>query len=78
MRPFWRIYKLGSFGFPATNSFIDRFVAVALADDVQHKFSEGENVIRKDNVCVVLSPRGDSLRATVNQSYIDVSVHIGR
>ncbi len=36
------------------------------------------NVIRRGNVYFVLAPSGDSIRATVNSTYIDVSVGLGR
>jgi hypothetical protein len=40
--------------------------------------SNGGNVIRKANMYYVLAPSGDSIRATVNSTYIDLSVGLGR
>lgn len=51
---------------------------VQLADGDQHKLADGGSVMRKGNVYVVLAPSGDSLRATLNPAYIDVSVGLGR
>jgi von Willebrand factor type D domain len=49
-----------------------------IRDGGQLALSEGGNVVRKGNVYFVLAPTGDSIRATVNSAYIDVSVGLGR
>jgi von Willebrand factor type D domain len=49
-----------------------------IPDGGQHGLSDGGNVVRRGNVYFVLGPSGDSIRATVNSAYIDVSVGLGR
>ncbi len=50
----------------------------AIRDGGQLRFPGGGSVIRKSKVYYVLAPSGDSIRATLNGSYIDVSVGLGR
>jgi hypothetical protein len=45
-----------------------------IRDGGQFGLSDGGNVVRRGNVYFVLGPSGDSIRATVNSAYIDVSV----
>ena len=47
-------------------------------DGGQFGFASEGNVIRRGNVYYVLAPTGDSIRATLNGAYIDVSVGLGR
>jgi hypothetical protein len=49
-----------------------------IRDGGQFGLSDGGNVVRRGNVYFVLGPSGDSIRATVNSAYIDVSVGLGR
>ena len=52
--------------------------SVTIRDGGRLGLSSGGSVIRKANVYFVLAPSGDSIRATVNSGYIDVSVGLGR
>lgn len=52
--------------------------SVTIPDGGQLGLSDGGNMIRRANVYFVLAPSGDSIRATVNGTYIDVSVGLGR
>jgi hypothetical protein len=52
--------------------------SVRIRDRGRLGLSGGGSVIRKANVYFVLAPSGDSIRATVNSGYIDVSVGLGR
>lgn len=49
-----------------------------LIDGRMVEFADGRDVIRRGNAYLVRAPRGDSMRATVNGSYIDVKVGLGR
>lgn len=49
-----------------------------IQDGGQFGLAGDGNVIRKGNVYYVLAPTGDSIRATLNGAYIDISVGLGR
>jgi hypothetical protein len=49
-----------------------------IPDGGQLALSDSGNLVRRGNTYFVLAPSGDSIRATVNSTYIDVSVGLGR
>jgi len=49
-----------------------------IADGGQYSTADGVDIWRVGNTYHVLSPYGDSIRATVNSAWIDVSVGLGR
>ena len=49
-----------------------------ISDGGQYSTTDGVDIWRVGNVYYVLSPYGDSIRATVNAGWIDVSVGLGR
>ena len=51
---------------------------IELRDGGRRELADGGNVIRHGNVYLVRGPAGDSARAVLNGSYIDVSVGLGR
>lgn len=52
--------------------------ATRVSDGTLLRLSGGVDVLRTGNVYLIRSPQGDSVRATVNPTWIDVTVGLGR
>lgn len=60
-----------------TGSLVVDGAATALADGQTLTLASGDTVARSGNIYTVADPQGDSVVATLNSTYIDVSVGLG-